>query len=422
MQRLMAWLADHDIWWLVSTVPLLVFPGKWNVVGLALLPCPWLCRWLGRGRPSVRTPVDWAMGLLALMIPVTWWATALPEVTRGAIFQLLAGMATFYGIVNWASSEKRAGQVAQGVVGLGVALALLALVGVKWSPGKLFALSQLYERLPLLLPDPIHPNVMAGALSLIIPIALSLTLSGWAWGDKGDRGIPPHLCRLAMGASSLAMSCILLLTKSRGAYMAFIVALLVVGGLHSRRVLTGLPVVLAGLTAIWWRMGTQPLMDWLMSTRALGGWEGRQEVWSRAAYMMQDFPFTGIGMGTFNQIANVMYPFFLAGPDAEVPHAHNLFLQVGVDLGFPGLIAYLALLMLCFWMACQVRIRSPVPSFQAALAAGLLGSLATLVVHGLTDAVMWVAKPAVITWALFGLTTALYNLTFTPCERLAEEG
>ena len=48
--------------------------------------------------------------------------------------------------------------------------------------------------------------------------------------------------------------------------------------------------------------------------------------------MIQDFPFSGIGAGTFESVANVLYPFFLAGPDAKIPHAHNLLLQVAVIL------------------------------------------------------------------------------------------
>ncbi len=61
--------------------------------------------------------------------------------------------------------------------------------------------------------------------------------------------------------------------------------------------------------------------------------------------MLQDFPFTGIGMGTFTQVADRLYPFFLYAP-GTVEHAHNLFLQVGVDLGLPGLIAWLAIFMI----------------------------------------------------------------------------
>ena len=68
----------------------------------------------------------------------------------------------------------------------------------------------------------------------------------------------------------------------------------------------------------------------------LGSLEGRIEVWSRAISMIQDFLFTGIGRGSFGPLADTLYPFFLAAPGTG-PHAHNLFLQVAVDLGILGL-------------------------------------------------------------------------------------
>ena len=112
-----------------------------------------------------------------------------------------------------------------------------------------------------------------------------------------------------------------------------------------------LVAVAAGLGA--WQIGFGRVADAALASQALGGADQRVEIWSRALYMLQDFPFTGIGMGAFRQVANLLYPFFLAGPDAEIPHAHNIFLQVGVDLGLPGLVAWLALLILvcvCAWL------------------------------------------------------------------------
>ncbi|MER3513799.1 MAG: hypothetical protein C4310_04935, partial [Chloroflexota bacterium] len=74
-------------------------------------------------------------------------------------------------------------------------------------------------------------------------------------------------------------------------------------------------------------------------------WEGRLELWSRALEAIADYPFTGIGMGTFDHVIPLRYPYvLLAGAELAVPHAHNLFLQVAVDLGLPGLIAFVALL------------------------------------------------------------------------------
>ena len=173
-------------------------------------------------------------------------------------------------------------------------------------------------------------------------------------------------------------------------------------------------------------MGAARLLDLLATLQTLGGLEQRIEVWSRALYMIQDFPFTGVGMGTFQQVANLLYPFFLAGPDAQIPHAHNLFLQVAVDLGLPGLIAWLALFLLVCWSAWRVHrcghtfARSPSPHLRVSpspyltgLGAGLLASQAALAVHGLTDTVTWGTRPAVLVWAIWGLALAAAQLAET---------
>ncbi len=75
----------------------------------------------------------------------------------------------------------------------------------------------------------------------------------------------------------------------------------------------------------------------------IGGIEGRLEIWSRAIYGLQDFPFTGMSMNGFRKVVHILYPLFLISPDSDIGHAHNHLLQAGLDLGLPGLISYLAL-------------------------------------------------------------------------------
>jgi len=144
--------------------------------------------------------------------------------------------------------------------------------------------------------------------------------------------------------------------------------------------------------------------------------------------MLQDFPFTGIGLGTFDLVQPLLYPFFLSAGLAH--HAHNLFLQVAVDLGLPGLIAYLALLLGCFYCTWQAYralraprnrvspgnrvsprnpVSKPAPPWLASLALGLLGSLIALSVHGLVDAATWSNKLSFIPWCAFGLSAALWR-------------
>jgi putative inorganic carbon (HCO3(-)) transporter len=112
-------------------------------------------------------------------------------------------------------------------------------------------------------------------------------------------------------------------------------------------------------------------------------------------------------MGTFDRVVPLRYPYILlAGAELAIPHAHNLFLQVAVDLGIPGLIAFTALLAVVLSAALRAA-RTWVGERDLALqAAGLGAGMAAVLVHGLVDAAVWGTKPAIILWAIMGLTMA----------------
>ncbi len=367
----------------------------------------WAIRWLAFGRPTVRTPGDWPIGLLVLMIPVTLWATALPDVTRVQVYRLSVGIALYYAVANWARAFGRLRLVAMGLIVVGLGLAAAAPVSVKWVSGaKLsFIPSSLYKHFPLLIPDPVHPNVMAGVLVVLLPLAFALIFLSWGRLHWYEQALTP--------TAFLFMLAILVLTKSRGGYMGAAAGLWVVLLLRWPRVALGILVLTGGGAGYaLHHCGTSVVINALSATSSLNNIAGRLEVWSRAWYMVQDFPFTGIGMGTFQKVANLLYPFFLAGPDAKIPHAHDIFLQVAVDLGIPGLIAWLSLLLLVFLAAWSVYRygRDNGDWWMAGLGAGLIGSQVALIVHGLVDAVTWGTRPAVVVWALWGISMAAYHL------------
>jgi putative inorganic carbon (HCO3(-)) transporter len=132
----------------------------------------------------------------------------------------------------------------------------------------------------------------------------------------------------------------------------------------------------------------------------------RLEVWQRGIMMVQDFPFTGIGIGTFNVMAHLQYPFFIAAPDELVPHAHNNLLEVAVDLGIPGFIAYVALLT--GFVICAVRAhRAAADASVRALVAGLAFGMLAHQTFGLTDAFILGTKPGVVMWVFLALVAAM---------------
>ncbi|MBM3150082.1 MAG: O-antigen ligase family protein, partial [Chloroflexi bacterium] len=180
---------------------------------------------------------------------------------------------------------------------------------------------------------------------------------------------------------------------------------------RSRWFLLGIPVLAGVGWVLVQRVGIEELMGPLtfMGT-AVNSLQARLELWQRAIYIMQDFPYTGISIGTFDSVINVMYPLFLIGPDAVVFHAHNLYLQTGAEFGIPGLIAYLGLLT-AFILTTWAILRSSASGrgFRA-IAIGLLCGLIAHLLYGLTDAIVLANKTGTFIWAAFGLTVAIHRV------------
>jgi putative inorganic carbon (hco3(-)) transporter len=366
----------------------------------------WLVRWLTDGRLSVLTPGDWAILLLVLMLPVTLWATPLPDVTRTQVYQLLLGILFYYAVANWATSSIRLQWIIGGFMVASLALVLLApfTVYLKHGGPTLTLFDVFQRRLPPTLSDTINPNILAGTLVVLLSFVGGLLLFGWRELRWPARALG--------GGAALSMTLVLLLAESRGALMALAVASIVLIMLRWRHGWVAVPAALLAGGLVAWRIGLERVINTLAATETVSGLDMRLEIWSRALYMIQDFPFAGVGMGGFGRVANLLYPFFLSNPDARIPHAHNLFLQIAVDLGLPGLVAWTALLLLVFVAAWSVyrRGRALGGAWIAGLGAGLLCSQVALAVHGLTDAVTWGARPAVIVWGLWALAMAALRL------------
>jgi putative inorganic carbon (HCO3(-)) transporter len=242
---------------------------------------------------------------------------------------------------------------------------------------------------------------------------------------------------VAVLASTALVLFIFVLTESRSAYIGFALAMsLVIWAVSSRRwrrvLLVVSLIIFVVMAILLWRgalggmsergLGAEALDSPALSLHTL---EGRAEVWSRAIYGIQDFPFTGMGMNTFRRVVQVLYPLFTIGPTFDIGHAHNEFLQTALDLGIPGLIALLAVYIVSFAMLGQIWLsagrRTAVAqagesdssligaqaltrSLALALGSGLLAHM----VFGLTDASALGAKPGILLWMLLGLTTSLF--------------
>src|SRR6185503_13930860 len=133
---------------------------------------------------------------------------------------------------------------------------------------------------------------------------------------------------------------------------------------------------------------------------------GRLEVWSRGLQGLADFPL-GMGMNNFRRVMPILYPALGVSPTKDIAHAHNHLLQAGLDLGMPGLIAYLALWLVAGFLLYQV-VSGSGARFYKVIALGLVGSFIAYFIYGITDAVALGAKPGFVFWWALGLVVATY--------------
>ncbi|MEA3375250.1 MAG: O-antigen ligase family protein [Chloroflexota bacterium] len=403
--------------------PFLLFPSVRPVLtaaALVLLASVWLARWALRGEPWPLTPFNGALLLFALMIPVGIWASAMPEETLPKATGLILGLAVFRAVGLTVRGRRTVGLATAAFCLLGVAITAAGALSVNWS-AKVAALGVVTERVPRLiegLPSMpaggVNPNQLAGTLALYVPLAAAL-----AWWAR-RRGLWETVATVAFLA---LVGGVLVLTQSRSGWMggaAGLMALAAMAALTSRSRWTravgiGLPTVaLAGVVGTVAVVGPQAAGEALYGRAGAEGVEsvvgsislaGRVEIWSRALYAIQDFAFTGCGLGTFREVVHILYPLFLISPGTDIAHAHNMFLQTAVDLGLPGLVAYVALLLV--GLAGCWKVAAEGGGLRRAAALGLAAGMVGFHVYGLADAVALGAKPGVAFWFALALIASL---------------
>jgi len=425
-------LAIEPVFILLS-IPLLSFPEKfrqYDALVLVVLLLVWVARRLVAGHFTIPTPLDLPIIALFFMVPVSLYASADKEASLPKLTGLILGIVIFYAIVNHVHDRRGVEIVLLGLVASGSLIAGISLLGTRWS-AKFPALAPFYNRLPRVIQglpraeSGFNANEVGGALILVLPVIVVLTwlavrgefslhLGRWA----GAEGRLARWFPIVLVVVLLLTGGTLLLSQSRSSLFGFVVALATMVAVRNRPLRWAWIGVLAIGAGLVLYLGPnqigQALLGSVDVTGAVGNinFAGRKEIWQRAIYMLQDFPFTGIGLNTFPLVAGLLYPFFLISPDVSVPHAHNIFLQVGVDFGIPGLVAYVGLLVtfgLCAWSAYKRHQDNALQLIVLGLGAGVLAHH----VYGLTDAITLGAKPGFILWAIFGLMAAIYNLPAT---------
>lgn len=402
MKKIARYLVTYELWLVAIPMAASLVSAQFLTIAVLTAGFFFVLRFLAYGRFTIHTDSNFPIILLSALLPLTLWVTAFPEITTIQVYRLLAGIGIFFTIINWTWSTNRLNLVINGVIGMGLVLSILAPIAVDWTNKLSFIPAQIYQPFKLVLEDTIHPNVMAGALVLIIPVAIGWLL--FAWQDLAI------LEKLLACLSSLAMFAVLFLTQSRGAWLALFIVLIFFPLLRWR---WGWIFSVLGLLSIFaavYLIGPTRVFTALFSGGSIRGVASRIEIWERAYFMIRDFAFTGVGMGSFTQVADKIYPFTVASP-GTIFHAHNLFLQIGVDLGIPGLIFWLSIFIINLYQSMKSYLigKNKKDLRLTAASIAVLGSNLSLAIHGMTDSVVWgMVRTAPLVWIIWGISSSVY--------------
>jgi putative inorganic carbon (HCO3(-)) transporter len=402
LRSLLRFLAgDWLLVWILFLSPALLFsyklPPSLRIAATAAVLIPAM----GKGWVSPAWPTRLLLLPLILSSLSSIYATAFPEITFEKLILLAMSVAVYVAVC---ARDRNIGNLLAWTLLLLGAVAALALAGPFVTDfaakNRIFTFSWTFS--PFRFREILDANLVGSLVAMTLPLLLGLSLRSRIFAKTRFR-------RALLWAGFAIQIGALVLMESRAAYVAAAASMALMALLLRPR-LWKVYVAAALIGTALLALTGLPRLDLLLGGGAVPTWESRKEVWDRALYMMQDFPFTGIGAGTFVKVLPVLYPLFLTADD--VFHSHNLFLQVGVDFGFPGIVAFTALLAASAILAFRSfrRFRAEENTLALTLVLGYSCGLAGMVVHGLLDAPLWLTKPHAVPFFFMGMLVALHRI------------
>ena len=413
--------------------PFLLFPSVLPRVTIAITGV-WLlltlvayCR---DATPSMRSPITWPVTTLAVMVAVGTLVTPYPDLTMPKVAGIVLGILTVRAMLLGVHSPAHAWRAAAGYLLIGSLLIAPGAIATAWFAKFTLlervtaALPQIIPHLPGTAPEGVQPNALGGTTLFLLPLLVVIasatrqlpdTTSLFGLEGYRHRGAVRVAVRTAFAVITVGVAMVLLLTQSRTSWLAMALAAATLAAIRwrpARRAVVA--ACLALILVIFLAPRSYTTAAWRAASTASTAsmdlsWAGRVEVWQRAVAAISDFPFTGVGLSAFRRIVHELYPLTLSSANIDVAHAHNVFLQTALDVGLPGLVAYVSLLVVASVLAWQVYRTADPP--EGVLALGLWGNLLAVHLFGLADAIALGAKVGLLFWLDIGILAALHRCT-----------
>lgn len=360
--------------------------------------------------------IGWSLRVFVLAVVASWALNPRDLAGLRHFAGIALGILLMAGVATWATTSIRLARSAILIAILGLAILLVGLATTSITRAKMLIgarpieTGSLFPWLPeRQLPLPglegtagrVNPNALAGVALMLLPVCTGIAVA--------SRLAPHHgWLLLTVGlVTTTAATAILGLTRSRTALLAtgLTIVILALFWRRGRWWLVGLIVAVglaAGATAMRSRSVSPEMyaqgVEFMRTTARV-----RFLLWQEGMRQLRERPLLGIGISQFRTLTPEPGLQLVTDRTLTVAHAHNIFLQVALDVGLIGLSGYLVLFGTVVLVAKRAACER---SMAATIAAGAGLSLVAVHLFGINDAIALGAKVGGFQWLCAGLVLA----------------
>jgi len=367
---------------------IILFQPRWGGGLVFLILLPWLIRVLLGGITFERTSMVIPFALIIITAIIGIWAAYDRPLAIEKLWVVISAIAVFAALVH--QPRENMGVVASLVGLLGVIIVILFFATNDWqSQSSDFKLIEsagawITANRPNLGGSRISPNFVAGLLAIIVPIALALAVYYLQARQLLKAILAAGMLLMVLGG--------LLLTSSRGAWIALLVAaatwlvwrlseFLATKTEKPPLLLFGLLLLIILLPAVW-VISTMPggIVNLADSLPGLPTGGSRYSLASNTVKLIGDYPFTGGGLRSFpGQYSQYMLviPYYLFS------YSHNFYLDIVFEQGILGGLAVLVVIL-----GAAGKLMAKITwenSFAKYLAGAVITSTFVILAHGMVD-------------------------------------
>ncbi|MDY3071065.1 MAG: O-antigen ligase family protein [Eubacteriales bacterium] len=231
------------------------------------------------------------------------------------------------------------------------------------------------------------PNILGAYFVLTAPL-----FAGFAYTAK-----KPFWKLCAWGAVGVEMLA-LLATYSKGAWVGMVCAVLLFAILYDRKIFALLGIGVSGALFVPSILSRIQFLftDDFAAASAVGG---RSMRWALGRELLAANPWLGFGLGRFGGAVAMQNQYLEVTEEFQYFYLDNYYLKIAVEMGYPGIIAFVFLMAALLWQGLRAYGRT-LHMKLSPLAAGILSGLFGVMMHCLFENIFEEPYMMALFWGL----------------------